>query len=204
MFPRLIWRVFYYKPRVDKDLLAEYSNGIVASSACLQGEIAQAILSEGSKNPGELAREYQQIFGKNNFYLELQDHGLGEQKKVNQKLLEISKKENIPLIAANDSHYLDKDDAELHDLLLALQTGKTVAEEDRMKFPNEEFYFKSTEEMGKKFGQITEAMENTVRIADRCNLDLEFGQFYLPTYPRPEQYEAYLLRNYLENYVMKR
>jgi len=181
---------FYYKPRVDKDLLAEYSNGIVASSACLQGEIAQAILSEGSKNPGELAREYQQIFGKNNFYLELQDHGLGEQKKVNQKLLEISKKENIPLIAANDSHYLDKDDAELHDLLLALQTGKTVAEEDRMKFPNEEFYFKSTEEMGKKFGQITEAMENTVRIADRCNLDLEFGQFYLPTYPRPEQYEG--------------
>ncbi len=180
---------FYYKPRVDKDLLADFSQGIIASSACLQGEIAQAVLSEGSRSPEELALEYQQIFGRDNFYLELQDHGLGEQKRVNQKLLEISKKEDIPLIAANDSHYLEKDDAELHDLLLALQTGKTVAEEDRMQFPNQEFYFKSSEEMEKKFGQIAEAMENTVKIAERCKLELEFDKFYLPAYPRPEQYK---------------
>ncbi len=174
---------FYYKPRADKDLLYEHNKGIIALSACVLGEIPQLLL-EGKKELAKKAvSDYQQIFGKNNFYLELQDHKLREEKRVNGKMISLANELDVPLVVTNDIHYLNQDDAEFHEILLALQTGKTINDEDRLTFDSEEFYFKNHQEMKKLFPEINEAYSNTKIIADRCNVELDFDQFYLPDYP---------------------
>ncbi|MGM0419707.1 MAG: DNA polymerase III subunit alpha [Bacillota bacterium] len=178
---------FYYKPRVDKDLLTQYSQGLIATSACLQGEIPQKILAGNPGKAEKLINDYKQLFGQDNFFLEIQDHGLAEEKQVNPVLLELAGKTGTHLIAANDAHYSEQEDAKFHDLLLALQTGKNLDDEDRMTFPNDKFYFKSTEEMAEKFAGVPEALDNTAWIAERCNVDLDFSQFYLPAFPAPEE-----------------
>ncbi len=174
---------FYYKPRVDKDLLYENRQGLIATSACLQGEISSLILDGREEKAGESLREYQQIFGRDNYFVELQDHKLAEEKKVNPRLVELARANDAGLVASNDCHYLQPSDAEFHDVLLALQTNSEIDEEDRLQFPNDEFYFKSPQEMKEIFAGTPEAIENTIHIAERCNVELEFDQFYLPDYP---------------------
>jgi DNA polymerase-3 subunit alpha len=174
---------FYYKPRVDKELLAEYSQGLICLSACLQGEIPQLLINGNYDLAEKAASDYQSIFGKENFFLELQDHNLQQEKEAAQGLLRLSRENNIPAVVTNDSHYLNQEDAELQDILLALQTGTTVDDENRMTFSGEEFYYKSPAEMRKLFPELDSAYQNTVRIADRVEVDLDFNHFYLPEYP---------------------
>ena len=185
---------FYYKPRVDKDILRKYSKGIIALSACLGGEIQQYLLDNNYEGAKRTALEYKEIFGKDNFFLELQNHGLNEQIEVNNRLIQISKELGIPLVATNDVHYLTKDDAIVHDILLCIQTGKTVDEENRMKFPTNQFYLKSPEEMKAIFKEQIQALENTVWIGKRCNVELDFNTLHLPKYDIPKSYtnESYL------------
>ncbi|MFO7814259.1 MAG: DNA polymerase III subunit alpha [Halanaerobiales bacterium] len=179
---------FYYKPRVDKDLLYDHQEGIIALSACLQGEISQAILqNESKKDIKSKIEEYQNIFGKENFFLELMDHNLSEEKKVNSTLIEISNEENIPLVVSNDVHYKSKENAEVHDVLLALQTGTTVNDQNRLTFPNDNYYFKSSLEMYKLFPDIKKAYQNTLKISKRVNVNLETDKFFLPNYPDIEK-----------------
>ena len=181
---------FYYKPRVDYELLREYHEGIIASSACLAG-IVPTKLREGDYEGAKAeALRLRDIFGENNFFLELQDHGLPEQKFVNQGLMRISAETGIPLIATNDCHYLYKEDAEAHDVLICIQTQKIVTDDDRMKYEGGQFYVKSPEEMKEIFHYIPEAIENTEKIAERCNVEIEFGKYHLPEYPVPEGYTA--------------
>ncbi len=179
---------FYYKPRVDHDILSEYSNGIIALSACLGGEVQQYLLDNNYNKAKEIALKYVDIFGPNNFFLELQDHGMEEQKRVNKDLVKLSEELDIGLICSNDVHYLKKEDALVHDVLLCIQTGKTVDEKNRMKFPTEEFYLKSPEEMKSIFGTYKDALKNTVLISERCNVELEFGNLHLPEFKLPEGY----------------
>jgi DNA polymerase-3 subunit alpha len=174
---------FYYKPRVDKELLAEYSQGLICLSACLQGEIPQLLINGNYDLAKKAASDYQAIFGKDNFFLELQDHNLQKEKEAAQGLIRLSREENIPAVVTNDSHYLNKEDAELQDILLALQTGTTVDDQNRMTFSGEEFYYKSPAEMRRLFPDLDSAYQNTVKIADRVELDLDFNHFYLPDYP---------------------
>lgn len=174
---------FYYKPRVDKDLLYEHHRGLVALSACVQGEIPQLILKGKEEKARETALEYREIFGKGNFYFELQDHHLGDEKKVNSHLIKLGKELNIPLLVTNDVHYLKQSDAELHDVLLAMQTGKTVDDENRMTFPNDKFYFKKPAEMFRLFPSLSEIYQNTVDLAERSEVKLDFNTFYLPDFP---------------------
>lgn len=181
---------FYYKPRVDYELLREYHEGIIASSACLAG-IVPTKLREGDYEGAKAeALRLRDVFGENNFFLELQDHGLPEQKFVNQGLMRISAETAIPLIATNDCHYLYKEDAEAHDVLICIQTQKIVTDDDRMKYEGGQFYVKSPEEMKEIFHYIPEAIENTEKIAERCNVEIEFGKYHLPEYPVPEGYTA--------------
>ncbi|MEJ6949689.1 DNA polymerase III subunit alpha [Natronospora cellulosivora (SeqCode)] len=174
---------FYYKPRVDKDLLAKYSEGLIVLSACIQGEIPQLLLAGDYDGAIAATKEYQEIFAKDNFFLELQDHNLREEKRVNSQLIKISNHLNIPLVVTNDVHYLQESDANLHDVLLALQTGKHIKEEDRMTFPNDSFYFKSPAEMRSLFPALEDAYQNTVSIAERCQVELDFNTFHLPSFP---------------------
>jgi|AntRauTorckE6833_2_1112554.scaffolds.fasta_scaffold00175_5 DNA polymerase-3 subunit alpha len=179
---------FYYKPRVDKDLLYKYRKGIIASSACLQGEIPQAILNDKSREDViDIISEYKQIFGKDNFYLELMDHNLKDEKKVNSSLIKISNNIDVPMIITNDVHYENKEDADVHDVLLALQTGKTIKDENRMRFPNDQFYFKSSLEMYKLFPELENAYKNTLKISNRVNINIDNNDFYLPSYPDVEE-----------------
>lgn len=191
---------FYYKPRVDHDVLAKYSEGIIALSACLAGEVQTHILNGNYNKAKEIALKYNEIFGQNNFFLELQDHGMEEQKWVNQQLIKMSKETGIPLVATNDVHYLKRDDAIVHDVLLCIQTGKTIDDTDRMKFPTDQFYLKSYDEMKSIFGSVEEALENTVRIAERCNVTLDFDTLHLPEYKVPEGYTNV---EYLEKLCME-
>ncbi|HLR21155.1 MAG TPA: DNA polymerase III subunit alpha [Tissierellaceae bacterium] len=185
---------FYYKPRADKDILKKYSEGIIALSACLGGEVQQYLLDNNYEGAKNAAIEMRDIFGKDNFFLELQNQGIEEQIDVNNNLIKISEEVDIPLIATNDVHYLKKEDAQVHDILLCIQTGRTVDETNRMKMPTEEFYLKSPEEMERIFSNNKEALRNTVKIADRCNVELELGTLHLPQYDVPEDYtnESYL------------
>ena len=176
---------FYYKPRVDREILRQYSGGLIALSACIAGEIPAMLLKNDPQGAEELAREYRDIFGRDHFYLELQDHGMEEQRQVNPELAALAKKLDIGLVATNDIHYIDKRDAECHDVLLCIQTGKTVQDEARMKFPNDEFYLKSPAEMAEVFAAYPEALANTCRIAERCNVTFDFGSLYLPDFPVP-------------------
>lgn len=179
---------FYYKPRVDKELIEKYSEGLIALSACLGGEVQKHLIQSEYELAKELALRYNNIFGQGNFYLELQDHGMKEQKIVNQQLIRLSKETNIPLVATNDIHYTDRTDAKVHDALLCIQTGKTINEENRMKFPTDQFYVKSYDEMKELFPNQEEALENTCKIAGRCNVELDFETMHLPEYDVPDGY----------------
>lgn len=181
---------FYYKPRVDMKVLREYSEGIVALSACLAGMIPESILNGNYEAAKNAALEYYEIFGEGNFYLELQDHGIKEQSLVNQELIRLSKETGIPLVATNDVHYAEKEDSAVQDVLLCIQTGKTLLEEDRLRFQGEEFYLKSPGEMHEIFKYIPEALENTSKIAKECNLEFSFGQVHLPAFDVPEGYTS--------------
>ena len=185
---------YYYKPRVDKEVLKKYSKGIIATSACLGGEVQRLILDRDLEAAKAAALEYREIFGENNFFLELQDHGMPEQARVNRELIKISEELNLPLTVSNDVHYLDRDDAKSHDVLLCIQTGKTINEENRMKFPSDEFYLKSPDEMAALFPENKDALENTVTIANRCNVEIKFHEQHLPEFTVPEGYthEDYL------------
>jgi len=185
---------FYYKPRIDYELLEQYSEGIIGLSACLGGEVQKHILNGDIERAKNAALNYNKILGDNNFFLELQDHGIDEQKKVNRELRKISKELQIPLVATNDVHYLKRSDAKVHDVLLCIQTGKTIVDEGRMKFPSDEFYFKSPEEMREIFPNDIEALQNTEKIANRCNVKLDFDTLHLPSYDVPAGYtnETYL------------
>ncbi|MBS5945327.1 MAG: DNA polymerase III subunit alpha [Peptoniphilus harei] len=185
---------YYYKPRVDKEVLKKYSKGIIATSACLGGEVQRLILDRDLDAAKAAALEYREIFGENNFFLELQDHGMPEQARVNRELIKISEELNFPLTVSNDVHYLDRDDAKSHDVLLCIQTGKTINEENRMKFPSDEFYLKSPDEMAALFPENKDALENTIKIANRCNVDIKFHEQHLPEFTVPKGYthEDYL------------
>lgn len=179
---------FYYKPRIDIEVLEKYSDGIICLSACLAGDIKRKILNNDYEGAKQLALKYNNIFGEGNFFLELQDHGIEEQKLVNTNVIKLSKETGIPLVATNDVHYLNKDDHVAHDILLCIQTGKTVADEGRMRFPTNEFYLKSYDEMSKLFGYAPEAIENTAKIADMCNVEFDFNQMHLPGFDVPKEY----------------
>lgn len=181
---------FYYKPRADYELLKKYSNGLIALSACLGGEIQSLILKNQNEEAEKKALFYNSIFGSGNFYLELQDHGLPEQKKVNKVLMDISKRTGIPLVATNDVHYINKDDADAHEILLCIQTGKTIDDDDRMRFEGSEYYLKSPEEMQEIFDFAPEAIENTVKIAEMCNVEFEFHKLKLPKFDTPKGYTS--------------
>ena len=185
---------YYYKPRVDKEVLKKYAKGVIATSACLGGEVQRLILDRDLEAARAAALEYREIFGENNFFLELQDHGMPEQARVNRELVKISHELNFPLTVSNDVHYLNKEDAKSHDVLLCIQTGKTINEENRMKFPSDEFYLKSPDEMAALFPENKDALENTVKIAKRCNVEIKFHEQHLPEFAVPEGYthEDYL------------
>ncbi|MBI9108309.1 MAG: DNA polymerase III subunit alpha [Spirochaetales bacterium] len=179
---------FYYKPRVDDELLAQFSEDLIASSACIAGEIPALIISGKPEKAEEKALFYRDLFGEGNFYLELQDHGIKEQKIANKGIIEISKKTGIPLIATNDSHYIDKQDANAQDILLCIGTGRHKNDEKRMRFSGDEFYFKSQEEMALIFPEIPEAISNTVRLAEKCNIEIKYPGPLLPVYDIPPPY----------------
>ena len=181
---------YYYKPRIDKEILEKYHEGLICCSACLGGEIAQSILKDDLAKAEEIALWHKNIFGED-YYLEVQSNTLREQILVNQKLVELARKLNIPLVATNDSHYLKKEDYYNHEVLLCIQTGKRMTDEDRMKFQTNDFYIKSPEEMKEFFKNIPEALENTVKIAEKCNVDFEFGHTILPNYDVPEEFETH-------------
>ena len=177
---------YYIRPRVDHELLRRHSEGLIALSACLAGEIPQALLKNDYEQAKRIALEYRDIFGEDNFYLELQDHGIEEQLQVNPLILRLSRETGIGLVVTNDAHYLRREDALAQDVLLCIQTGKTLEDPDRMKFATEEFYLKSEGEMRERFPELDEAIENTVKIAERCNLDFTFGKYHLPEFATPE------------------
>ena len=179
---------FYGKPRADLALLEKYHEGLIALSACLAGAIPQRLMENDYDGAKAYALEMSRIFGEGNFFLELQDHGIEEQRPVNQGVQRIARETGLPLVVTNDAHYLRKEDAAMQDVLLCVQTGKTVDDENRMRFDTEEFYLKSEEEMAALFPGQTEAFENTVRIAERCNVEFIFNQYHLPSFPVPEGY----------------
>lgn len=188
---------YYYKPRVDMEILNEFHEGIIALSACLAGEVQRYIQKGLVEEAKKTALKYRDCFGEGNFFLELQDHGLPEQKLVNTTLLKMSKELNIPLVATNDVHYTYADDVKPHDILLCLQTGKKLADEDRMRYEGGQYYVKSEEEMKGLFPYAWEAVENTQRIADRCNVEIEFGVTKLPHFEVPEGYDSWTYLNKL-------
>ncbi len=179
---------FYGKPRVDLALLEEYHEGLIALSACLGGAIPQRLLEEDYSAAKDYALNLARIFGPDNFYLELQDHGIAQQHPVNQGILRLSRETGLPLVVTNDAHYLRKEDAKMQDVLLCIQTGKTIEDENRMRFETEEFYLKSEQELKTLFPNVPEAFENTVKIAERCNVEFVFNQYHLPSFPVPEGY----------------
>jgi DNA polymerase-3 subunit alpha len=176
---------FYYKPRADKSLLEKYNEGIIALSSCIQGEISKLILKGDINGAKSVIDWYRNVF-KDRFYLELQDHGMEEEARVNEVMKRLAGEMNVPLVVTNDVHYLRKEDALYHDILLGVQTNKKIDDPDKMRFPTNEFYFKTREEIEGLFRDVPEAIENTLEIADRCNLELTFGKYHIPDYPIPE------------------
>ncbi|MBU1998995.1 MAG: DNA polymerase III subunit alpha, partial [Candidatus Omnitrophica bacterium] len=176
---------FYYRPRIDKDVLASHHQGLIGLSACLKGEIPGLLQQDRFNDALKVADEFSQLFGKDNFYLELQENKIPEQKKVNLGLIKISRELKIPLVATNDVHYLHKEQASAHEALLCIQTQATLNDSNRMRFQTDEFYFKSPEEMLGAFAETPEAITNTLEIAKRCNLELDFGKIHLPKYEPP-------------------
>ena len=194
---------YYYKPRVDEELLREFHEGIIASSACLAGEVARNIVRDDLPAADRAALKYQDIFGKGNFFLELQDHGYPDQQKVNMALMSMRSRLGIPLIATNDIHYTYADDVEAHDILLCIQTGKKLSDENRMRYPGGQFFVKSEMEMRALFPYAQEALDNTHRIAERCNVEIEFGVTKLPHFEVPEGYDSWTYLNKLCDDGMK-
>ena len=187
---------FYYKPRIDKEILEKYHENLVCCSACLAGEVSQAILNNNMEEAKRVALWFKDLF-KDDYYLEIQNNGVKEQVLVNQKLIELSKKLDIPLVATNDAHYSRKEDAYNHEVLLCIQTGKKMSDEDRMRFDTDELYIKSPEKMSDYFSNVPEAIENTVKIAEKCNVEFEFGHTILPNYDVPEGFETHY--DYIEH-----
>lgn len=181
---------FYYKPRVDYEVLEKYHEGVIALSACLAGAVATALRYGQYETAKKEAERLYDIFGKDHFYLELQDHGIADQATVNQGLLRMSEELKIPLVATNDVHYITAEDAEPHDILLCIQTQKKVQDEDRMRYEGGQYYLKSEDEMKALFPYAQEALENTSKIAERCHVEIEFGKYKLPKYDVPEGFTA--------------
>lgn len=177
---------FYYKPRVDHEYLRKHHEGIICLSACIGGEIPRLIIEGQLQKANEICQMYQDIFGKGNFFLEIQDHRMQKEAQVNEVLIDFSKKYDIPLVATNDVHYVRKADAEAHDVLLCIQTAASVDDEERMRFPNNEFYLKSPDEMSRLFIDVPEAIENTNKIAERCNVSFDLESAHLPEFALPE------------------
>ena len=182
---------YYYKPRVDKELLRTYHKGIIALSACLAGEVPRYLTKGMYEEAKDRALEYQEIFGKGNYFLELQDHGIPDQQLVNQQLMKLSQETGIELVATNDVHYTYADDAKAHDILLCIQTGKKLSDENRMRYEGGQYYVKSEEEMAALFPYARQALENTQKIADRCSVEIEFGVTKLPKYDVPQGYTSW-------------
>ena len=182
---------YYYRPRVDKELLREHHKGIIALSACLAGEVQRYIVKGLYDEAKKTALEYRDIFGEDNYFLELQDHGLPDQRLVNQQLLKMSQETGIELVATNDVHYTYAEDAVPHDILLCIQTGKKLTDENRMRYEGGQYYVKSPEEMEKLFPYALQALDNTQRIADRCSVEIEFGVTKLPKYDVPDGYTSW-------------
>ena len=196
---------YYYKPRVDYEILERYHEGIIALSACLAGEIPNKILKEDYEDARAAARRMNELFGPGNFFLELQDHGLRQQTQVNSVIMRMSKELDIPLVVTNDVHYIKEEDAVPHDLLLCIQTGKLVTDEDRMRYEGGQFFLKSEEEMQKVFPYAREALENTHKIAERCNVEIVFGEQKVPKFDVPEGYDAFsYLKELCEEGLVKR
>ncbi len=191
---------FYYKPRIDKEILREYSNGLIALSACLKGEISQCILQKDIKKAKEVALDFLDIFGEDNFYLELQENGIPEQEIVNENLIKISQELSIPVVASNDIHYVNKEDARAHEILLCIQTATNLSDPKRLKFSTDAFYFNSPEEMDKKFSKVPQALENTIHIAEKCNLEIDFRHAQLPEFKVPPEHN---INTYLKELCCK-
>jgi DNA polymerase III subunit alpha len=191
---------FYYKPRVDKELLKMHGRGIIALSACLAGEVSEYLLNNQFEMACQSALEYQEIFGAGNFFLEVQNHGLEEQRKVNAGMLQVHEKTGIPMVATNDVHYIKREDAFVQDVLLCIQTGKNLADASRMSFSSQEFFLKSEDEMHLLFGEYPDVLKNTESIAERCQVDFQFGEHYLPVFEVPEGFtlDTYLREKCLE------
>ena len=196
---------FYTKPRVDKELLREYSEGLIALSACLAGEIPRALAAGSYSQAKNAALEMQDIFGEGNFFLELQDHGLDEQRRIAPDIIRLHEDTGIPLVLTNDCHYLTREDSYAQDILLCIQTGKTVDDTDRMRFETTDFYLKSEEEMRALFPDVPEAADNTVLIAERCHVEFEFGHYHLPEFSLPEGVSSsdYLRSRCLEGFALR-
>ena len=191
---------YYYKPRIDKELLEKYHEGLICLSACLAGEVPQAIQRNDMDEAKKVALWFKDLF-KDDYYLEIQNNGIKEQALVNQKLIQLSKELDIPLVATNDAHYSRKEDAYNHEVLLCIQTGKRMSDEDRMRFETDQLYIKSPEEMSEFFEGVPEAIENTVKIAEKCNVEFEFGNTILPNYDVPENFVTHY--DYIE-YLTKK
>ncbi|WP_270647275.1 DNA polymerase III subunit alpha [Paeniclostridium hominis] len=191
---------FYYKPRVDIDEIRTHSKGIIALSACLAGDVSQALMNRNYDKAKNIALKYKEIFGKDNYYIEIQDHNLPEQKEVNRELIRLSKEIDVGLVATNDVHYVRKEDSKIHDILMCIQMGKTVNDPTRMRFGSDEFYLKSREEMEAVFPEVQEALDNTVKIADMCNVEFDFNTIHLPKYDVPDGYTP---REYLRMLCFK-
>ncbi len=181
---------YYYKPRIDLEILEKYHEGIICLSACLAGAVSQAILNGDIEKAEEVAKWHKNVFGED-YYLEIQNNGVKEQVMVNQKIIQIARRLNIPIVATNDAHYLKKEDAYNHEVLLCIQTGKRITDEDRMRFETDELYVKSPEEMSEYFKNFPDAIENTVKIAEKCNVEFEFGHTILPNYDVPEEFSTH-------------
>ncbi|MEN6399266.1 MAG: DNA polymerase III subunit alpha, partial [Rectinema sp.] len=181
---------FYYKPRIDDELLAQYSKGLIASTACLAGEIPSLILAGKAQAAEKKALYYAELFGKDHFYLELQDHGLEEQRLVNKELIAIARRNNLPLVATNDLHYLRQEDAVAQDILLCVGTNRKRDDPSRMRFANDQFYLKSPEEMAERFAEVPEAIENTLKINEMVHLTIDFPGPMLPEYQIPPEFES--------------
>jgi DNA polymerase III subunit alpha len=190
---------FYYKPRIDKDLMREFNGGLIALSACLQGEVSQALSAGSFEKAKNAAATYASIFG-DRYYIEIQDNKLAEQEKVNRLLVELAKEISLPVVATNDCHYGEREDFHAHDVLLCVQTGKTVDDDNRLKLETDELYLKSADEMARGFDYCPGAVERTLEIADRCNVEIEFGKYHFPTFTPPKEIS---LDNYLDELAHK-
>ena len=196
---------YYYKPRIDAEVIEKYHEGIVCLSGCLAGAVSQALINGQEEKAEEIALWYKEIFGED-YYIEIQNNGIKEQVLINQKLIQLARKLDIPLVATNDAHYLKKEDAYNHEILLCIQTGKRMSDEDRMKFETDELYVKSPEEMSEYFSAFPDAIENTVKIADKCNVNFEFGHTILPNYDVPPEFETHydFLKKLCDDGIKKR